>query len=231
MLFSPPNEYDRQFVYSVVGITCCVHVILLVLFFVLEGYLLRNKPIIFDLKNMGSRVSMLSGPRKRPQAKKPVRKKAPVKKQPQKKAVKKKAPAKKVVAKKPVKKVVPKKPTKKTIPKKKMPTKATPAKKAPAKKVTKAPAKPAEPVIKEFKVADSATFQDKVCREIRRHLWVPPGIEFESFPVTFEINDMFKVVNIKPRGKEPLVIYTAIKEALLRSNMPVKNSRYTITFK
>ncbi len=218
MLFSPPNEYDRNYVYLLVGITCSIHVALLTMLFIVEGYFSREKPLIFDLKNMGSRVSMLSQPRKRTQVKKQsVRKKRPVKKvQPKKKAVvKKKAVPKKAV-------------TKKTIPIKKKVVKK-PVKKAPVKKAVKAsPAKAAsiKPVAKEFNVGDAAMSSDKVIREIYRHLTIPPGIEDVAvFTMVFDINDKGKVVNLKPRGSEPLVIYTAFKDALLRCTMPIKNRK------
>lgn len=212
MLFSLPNELDKNYFYMLIGITCSLHVILLSMFFLLEGYFSREKALIFDLKNMGSRVSMLSRPKKRP-----VRKRAPAKKaRPKKKVpVKKKAVKKKVV-----KKVIPKKTVaKKTIPIKKKVVKPV-VKKAAVKKVV------AKSVAKEFNVADAAVSSDKVIREIYRHLTIPPGIDdVDAFTMTFDINDKGKVVNLKPRGSEPLVIYTAFKDALLRCTMPIKNRK------
>ncbi len=177
---------------------------------------------------MGSRVSMLTSKRSQAPTKSQfAQKKTPVKKvSPVKKVV-----AKEVAVKQPIKKVEsPKKDAKKTIPIKKKvvskPEKELSVKKAPAEKPVEAPPKPSEPVVKEFNVADAAGSSDKVIREIYRHLTIPPGInDVEVFTMTFDIDDNGKVVNLKPKGSEPLVIYTAFKDALLRCTMPIKNRK------
>ncbi len=235
MLFSLPNEYDKQIGYLIIGLTCGAHLALLALFFWVEGYFFQEKPLIFDLSHMGSRVSMLSMPRpqsttgvKNPAKKQPVQKTPQRKKEPVKKAVPKKQVQKKpVVKKQPVKKVAPKKVPAKTIPIKKIPVTKTPPKKAETKKAgSAAPVTPVVPVPKEFNVADAAVSSDKVIREIYRHLTIPPGIEeVAAFTITFDIDDKGKVINLQPKGSEPLVMYTAFKDALLRCTMPIKNRK------
>ncbi|MBA3751407.1 hypothetical protein H0X06_01215 [Candidatus Dependentiae bacterium] len=63
-----------------------------------------------------------------------------------------------------------------------------------------------------------SSFSDHdIVREIGHHYRRPPGFEeHEPFVFTFEINNR-KAVHIGPRGKEPLVVYTAIKDAVLKA--------------
>ncbi len=215
MLFSPPNEFDKHFLLKVVGITGAVHLILLVTFFVAET-LFGVQPLIFSLKSVGSPVSMGSKRRtstkgrRQTTAKKtqsaPAKKKAkPVPKKKAKKAVKQ-----------PNKKDIKKDVTKKTPPK---PEKKQAPKKEPEKKIE---SKEAEHF--EVAVAQAALSSDAVVQEFARHFTLPPGFdETEPFTVTFDIK-VGKVVNISRHGRESLVVYTAVKDALLKSTMPRRNS-------
>ena len=185
--------------------------------------------------------------RQTPAKKTPVKKKAPVKKAPVKKVPKKvakevakktvkKAPVKKAVPKKPatkkaVKKVAKKAPIKKVAPQKKVPVKEV-SKKASAKAVAlpvtqdikKAPS--AEP--KEVNAAEAAVSADLIEREFGAHLSIPAGFnEFEPFTITFDI-EKGNVVNIQPHAKGPLVMYTAVKDALLKSSMPTRDRKHIV---
>ncbi len=273
MLFSPPSEFGKQFFYRIIGISCGIHLGLLLLFFIGEA-LLGMRPMVVSLRGKGGRVSMVTSrrpnrgarrqatgrlrrkkvsPRRKAPAKKTVRKKTPAKKVPP----KKKAPVKKTVAKKapvkkkpltkapvkkaPVKKKMPPKPVKK-VAAKKAPTKAAP-KKAKAVKAVLASAVPANavpanavpakaggatPEQKEVHVAEAAWSPNDIEREFGRHFTIPAGFEeYESFTITFDIKDS-KVVNVSPHTKGALVVYTAVKDALLKSTMPIKNRKHIV---
>ena len=261
MLFSPPNEFGKQFFYKLIGYSCAAHVSFLLVFFIAETWL-GMQPLVVSLRTTGGRVSMVSRrtqpskTRGRPQRRtaskrKPrrvARKKAPIKKAtskkvaPKKVAPKKAVPKKKAPLKKAATKVAKKTPMKKTV--KKIPVKKAPpkgvVKKQPAKKVVKktAPASKqkqsvkavgstAEP--KEVHAAEAAWSSDAVEREFGMHLTIPAGFDdFEPFAITFDIANG-KVVNIRPHKKGPLVMYTAVKDALLKSTMP-KRSRKKIVW-
>lgn len=244
MLFSPRNELDSTQVYLLLAVTSAVHILFLTIFFLLEGYLGAPKPFVFNLTTMGSKVSMLSRPAKGTGVQKaqPVKPTSPKKPHTEKVAPKQKTPVKKHVAQKlaakPVvnkkappkkevpKKVAPKQTVTKTAPIKKKVPMTPPVAKKRSQKAAQEKKQPAsqEPVVKEFSVAEAAGSLDEFTKEIQRHLAVPPGIEYvASFTLTFDLNDQGKVMNLKPRGSEPLIIYTAFKDALLKSTLPLKN--------
>ena len=271
MLFSPPNEFGKQFFYRLIGYSCAIHLGALVLFFGIETWLNR-RPILVSLSG-GCPVSMLPAraPSKRTQSrtasKNRQRRKAPSKrtaKKPQKKAPVKKAQPKKqakAVPKKPLKKVsakeVPPKnqiakkaQPKKQVAKKEAPKKIPPKKEtkkvppkqqkgAPRKDVQKQPKKVSQPKAdkeiaqgavssepQEFHVAKVAVSNDLMAQEVAKYLSLPAGFEdFEAFPMIFDSKGG-KVVNIRPHEKGPLVIYTAVKDALLKARMPKRDRTY-----
>ncbi len=65
-----------------------------------------------------------------------------------------------------------------------------------------------------------------IVQEIEHHYRRPPGFDdHEPFVFTFEIRDG-KAISIAPKGSEPLVMYSAVKEAVLKANFAVtKQSR------
>ena len=72
----------------------------------------------------------------------------------------------------------------------------------------------------EFDVGNGAVSADAVVQEFANHFTLPPGFDdTEPFTVSFEIHEG-KVTHISPHGRESLVVYTAVKDALLRSTMP-----------
>lgn len=77
----------------------------------------------------------------------------------------------------------------------------------------------------EVDVEEALWSSNEYVREFGRHYVIPPGFEdHEPFTVTCEIKEG-KVVAINPRGDEPLVLYAAAKDALLKMN--VARSKYT----
>lgn len=77
----------------------------------------------------------------------------------------------------------------------------------------------------EFEAGQASLSADVVVQEFASHFTLPPGFDdIEPFTVCFEINDG-KVINISPHGRESLVVYTAVKDALLRSTMPRARNR------
>jgi hypothetical protein len=84
----------------------------------------------------------------------------------------------------------------------------------------------------EFDAGEASWSSDGIIKEIAKHYRIPPGFDdHEPFTITIDIEE-YKVVNISPHGKEPLVLYAAFKEALLRSTMPskrVKNKTIVVT--
>ena len=72
---------------------------------------------------------------------------------------------------------------------------------------------------------EGAWSSDGVIVEFARHFTLPPGFDdIESFMVTFDISKG-KVVNISPHTKGSLVVYTAVKDALLKADMPRKQGK------
>lgn len=77
-------------------------------------------------------------------------------------------------------------------------------------------------------ITEAELFEDSVQREFGRHFTIPEGFEeYDSFTISFDIKDG-RVVNVSPHTKGALVVYTAVKDALLRSKMPVKNRKHVV---
>ncbi len=73
----------------------------------------------------------------------------------------------------------------------------------------------------EFVSDESGQADNGIVQEIQRHYRRPPGFDdHESFVITFEIIQG-KATAISPKGSEPLAIYSAIKDALLKGTFPV----------
>lgn len=86
----------------------------------------------------------------------------------------------------------------------------------------------AEGVGQEVHVADVAFFEDSVQKEFGRHFTIPEGFEeYDPFTITFDIQDG-KVVNISPHMQGALVVYTAVKDALLKSTMPIRSKKRVV---
>ena len=82
---------------------------------------------------------------------------------------------------------------------------------------------PAERI--EFVVDEPASSGNVLVQEIEHHYRRPPGFdEHEEFTFTFEICNG-RAIAISPRGSEPLVLYSAIKEAVLKAQFPAR--KYT----
>ena len=65
---------------------------------------------------------------------------------------------------------------------------------------------------------ESEECTNEVIQEFRRHFNLAPGFAIdEPIRIAFEIKDG-KVQNIGPRGSEPLIVYVAWKDALMKSN-------------
>jgi hypothetical protein len=80
----------------------------------------------------------------------------------------------------------------------------------------------------EVHVADVALFEDSVQKEFGRHFTIPEGFEeYDPFTITFDIQDG-KVVNISPHTQGALVVYTAVKDALLKSTMPIRSKKRVV---
>lgn len=77
----------------------------------------------------------------------------------------------------------------------------------------------------EVSAADAALSEDVIQQEFGRNFTIPHGFEdYDSFTITFDIKDG-KVVNVSPHTKGALVVYTAVKDALLKSKMPKRNRK------
>ena len=78
-----------------------------------------------------------------------------------------------------------------------------------------------EPERLEFDTDEGAGSDNVIVQEIEHHYRRPPGFDdHESFVFTFEMKNG-KAIAVAPRGSEPLVLYSAIKDAVLRSSFPV----------
>ena len=74
-----------------------------------------------------------------------------------------------------------------------------------------------------FALEEANLSEHDIVREIWRHYRKPPGFdEHEPFVFTFEIRQK-KAISIGPRGTEPLIIYTALKDAVLKSTFEQSN--------
>ena len=84
-------------------------------------------------------------------------------------------------------------------------------------------------VDQEVNAAEAVWSPDEMVREFGRHFTIPEGFEdFEPFEMTYDTDSEGNVVNISPHVKGPLVVYTAVKDAFLKSTMPQKNRRNII---
>lgn len=73
-------------------------------------------------------------------------------------------------------------------------------------------------VSQEFDLAERALYDS-----IKANFYNPPGFDnHEPFSITFEIDSKGSVQNISKHGTEPLVLYTAIKQAILKASYPPK---------
>jgi hypothetical protein len=80
----------------------------------------------------------------------------------------------------------------------------------------------------EVSAADAAYSHDGMQKEFGSHLTIPEGFEeYESFTISFDIIDG-KVVNVSPHTQGALVVYTAVKDALLKSTMPLRSRKNVI---
>lgn len=79
------------------------------------------------------------------------------------------------------------------------------------------------PEIVPFVLEEGSISDHEIVQEIWRHYRRPPGFEeHEPFVFTFEIKQR-KALSVGPRGKEPLIIYTAIKDAVLKATFMHSN--------
>ncbi len=77
----------------------------------------------------------------------------------------------------------------------------------------------------EVSAADAALSEDVIQQEFGRNFTIPEGFEeYDSFTISFDIKDG-KVVNVSPHSKGALVVYTAVKDALLKSKMPMRTRK------
>jgi len=84
-------------------------------------------------------------------------------------------------------------------------------------------------VDQEVNAAEAVWSPDEMVREFGRHFTIPEGFEdFEPFEMTFDTDSEGNVVNISRHLKGPLVVYTAVKDAFLKSAMPQKNRKNII---
>ena len=75
-----------------------------------------------------------------------------------------------------------------------------------------------------FVLEEGGVSDHDIVREIWRHYRKPPGFEeHEPFIFTFEIKQK-KALSVGPRGTEPLIIYTALKDAVLKATFEQSNS-------
>ena len=78
---------------------------------------------------------------------------------------------------------------------------------------------------KEVDVAQAALSSDAVEREFAKYFTMPAGFDdYEPFTITFEVKEG-NVVALSPHIRGPLVVYTAVKDALLHMRMPYKNKK------
>ncbi len=77
----------------------------------------------------------------------------------------------------------------------------------------------------EVHAAEAAYSEDSIQQEFGRNFTIPEGFdEYDSFTISFDIKDG-KVMNVSPHTKGALVVYTAVKDALLKSTMPKRNRK------
>jgi len=77
-------------------------------------------------------------------------------------------------------------------------------------------------------IADIAYTEDALQQEFGRNFSIPQGFEdYESFTISFDIKDG-KVVNVSPHTTGALVVYAAVKDALLKSTMPGRNRKHIV---
>lgn len=77
----------------------------------------------------------------------------------------------------------------------------------------------------EFDAEEATGSENGIVAEIVRHYRRPPGFDdHETFTFTFEIRNG-KAVAFGPKGTEPLVIYSAVKDAVMRSTFPFKQKK------
>lgn len=85
----------------------------------------------------------------------------------------------------------------------------------------------------EFATQEAAESDSVIVQEIERHYRRPPGFDdHESFVFTFEIQNG-KATAIGSKGPEPLVIYSAVKEAVLKATFAVsqRSKKILLTIK
>lgn len=76
--------------------------------------------------------------------------------------------------------------------------------------------------------ANAEYSQDSMQKEFGTHFTIPEGFEeYDSFTISFDIKDG-KVVNVSPHTQGALVVYAAVKDALLKSTMPLRSRKNVI---